>query len=120
MITNELKELVREEARNLREKATKEELAKLDFEYLWPHYTDACVYGLMTGNCHSERSIELMNQCAPVFIEAWGQDKVIKKITAADHLNEFWSPIEDYIIKDEAKNYNLILYLKGETDTLEL
>lgn len=122
MITEELKELVREEARNLREKATKEELARLDIKTLYPSSITECIYGMITGDCFSDRAVSLIRQCCSQVIEG-GSISYSEEIIGSpiDYKRiEFWSPIEKYITEDEGNNANLIAYLKGETDTLEL
>ena len=61
MISKKLKNLVKEEARNLRIHATKDERMKLDFETFDPEHSRRCIYGQMAGDCDSERAIELLN-----------------------------------------------------------
>lgn len=55
--------LVKEEANNLRINATVDEIGRLDIERLNPQSSTLCVYGQMTGDCESDRSIELINSC---------------------------------------------------------
>lgn len=114
----QLKEDVRKEADALRVHATGEERGRLDITTMRPNDTSLCYYGQMTGYCDSPRATELINKCACVFFYA-DSDK--------DNLNpiyEFkdyrWSAIEFYTGLPEANNANLIAYLKGEIDTLEL
>lgn len=127
MITEQLKELVREEARNLREKATKEELGRLDFDTLNPMSERRCIYGQVTGSCISKRAVELIQNCCNKVVSANGKGSDVSDAALDfEGLNLFnsrfsyWSPIELYIGRDGAKNANLIAYLKGEIDTLEL
>src|ERR1044072_4459641 len=68
----QLKDDVRKEAEALKVHATKEELNKLRFESLFPGFADACIYGLMTGNCFSNRAAELIYSCAVRYFENKG------------------------------------------------
>ena len=64
-----LEELVKKEADNIKLYATPEEIAKLDERFVSGTNTERCVYGLMTGDCNSERAKELIAQCVQnVFI----------------------------------------------------
>jgi hypothetical protein len=128
---DQLKEDVRKEAEALRVHATKEELGRLDFEQLQPSHEDQCIFGLMTGNCYSKRAAELINICAishfdllPDSIDEVGEFKVDKEedfiATRIHQRGTTFSAIEAYICLPEAHNENLIAFLKGETDNLEL
>jgi hypothetical protein len=131
---DQLKDDVRKEAEALRVHATKEELSKLDFENL--DYSDKkrCIYGLMTGDCFSLRSAMLIDKCACTHfdlitesvdeISAFVMDKpsdfVDKRSCGSVFSSYTFSAIEQYICLPEAKNANLIAFLRGETETLEL
>lgn len=128
----QLKEDVKKEAEALRVHATKEELGRLDFDYLDSSDRRYCIYGQMTGNCYSERSAELINICAITHFETLPdtleemvgfvaeKSKYFLDARVDPWLSSTFSAIESYICLPEAKNANLIAYLKGETDTLEL
>src|SRR5688572_25057638 len=59
---------VKEEAKKLRKLATKEELNRLDFDYLDPENNRYCVYGQMTGDCMNERADKLItSSCERVY-----------------------------------------------------
>jgi hypothetical protein len=136
---DQLKEDVRKEAEALRVHATSEERAQLNLQRLEPSHRRHCVYGMMTGDCFSGRSATLIKACTYRYfkpavisdIERHGfagvQDnangtEVIdfleERIEAIDPCH--YSAIEAYILLPEARNENLIAYLKGETETLEL
>jgi hypothetical protein len=136
MITEKLKELVRIEADNLRKHASGSELSKLDFDSLDVNNTQLCVYGQMTGFCHSPRAIELIKSSAQEFVfvnedsgfielefenfkNRWIR-KEFKSVNSVEYSERYFSPIETYIYQTDAKNKELIEYLRGETDTLEL
>lgn len=114
----QLKEDVRKEAEALKIHATVEEREKLDISKLKPNSTSFCIYGQMTGDCDSRRASHLIKNCTKIYIEAG---------SAIDHMElnavfaDFrWSPIEFYILQKEARNANLIAFLRGETETLTL
>lgn len=116
----QLKEDVRKEAEALKVHATKEELGRLDFFKLDPNSVQLCVYGQVCGACDNNRARLLMDKCAPTFFK--GIPYMVSSLDAYESseggLN--WSPIETYIYQPEAKNENLIAFLKGESETLEL
>lgn len=117
----ELIELVKIEAKNLREKATKEELDKLKISELNTIMASACIYGQMTGWCYSDRADFLIKQCTEKVYD--GQTGVNRSEEFVDMDTKrfyYWSPIEVYIAQDLPQNANLIDYLKGKTNKLEL
>jgi len=118
--TESLKQLVRDEAARLREFATVEERGRLDIKKLDWGDSKICFYGLLTGNCFSERARELLNLCAVPFSFTL-TEYIEPKHASFRHPNaRDFSPIEFYICQRYAKNAELIAYLKGETDTLDL
>lgn len=135
----QLKEDVKKEAEALRVHATKEELGRLDIKTLFPESVYKCIYGLMTGNCSSVRAATLIDSCACRFVKDAmltevandGFARIQKRINGVKvegfvkertdgPYTRHYSAIEAYILLPEAKNANLISYLRGETDTLDL
>lgn len=132
----QLKDDVRKEAEALRVHATSEELGRLSIDSLNPENMDNCIYGQITGNCHSVRAKELIKECAPKFvidrslclIKEQGVSRIQCNIQKDDinNFNEgrgwegYYTVLEAYILLPEAKNANLIAFLRGETETLEL
>lgn len=134
----QLKEDVKKEAEALRVNATAEELGRLDFNSLDPHHLNKCIYGQMTGHCNSVRGVQLIEACAIRYIKDGNLTYVardgFKRIqdlvngaTVADLyydrnnlIDVHYSAIEAYILLPEARNANLIAYLRGETDNLDL
>lgn len=129
------------EAIALKEHATKNELNKLNFDLLDANHICKCIYGQMTGDCFSHRAAQLIEKCTPRYfsVDYLTPDSNIttmKKISAAANGTEvenfekqrvnahFESPhfsaIEAYIAFKGNKNKNLIAYLKGETNDLNL
>lgn len=136
----QLKEDVKKEAEALRVHATKEERKKLQNEHFDSSTISGCIYGLMTGCCYSRRAAVLINKCCVRYftdevLPDPGEDYItmghVQKGANGNKVKDFikartnisrphYSAIEAYILLPEAKNANLIAYLKGETDTLEL
>lgn len=136
---DQLKEDVRKEAEALRVHATKEERERLDIGLLDPTLNSFCIYGLMTTHCNSDRAIELIESCACRFIktnslasieyEGFKEIQQVINGAKADNIQQsrkhfsdagHYSAIEAYILLPEANNANLISFLRGETETLEL
>lgn len=134
----DLKADVKKEAEALRVHATSEEIARLNIDKLSPEDMASCIYGQMTGDCNSFRGIDLINRCAIRYIKDGdlsyisrdGFERIQKFVNGAtvDNLYEnrhngmdaHYSAIEAYILLPEARNANLIAYLRGETETLDL
>jgi hypothetical protein len=135
----QLKEDVRKEAEALKIHATKEERRKLDCAELQPAYGSYDVYGQMTGHCYSMRAAKLIYKCSKRFfkndlltttsnyssiesiVENVAGDKVVDIIKERTRVKSpHYTAIEAYTLLPEARNDNLISYLRGETETLEL
>lgn len=135
----QLKEDVRKEAEALRVHATIEERERLNFSELKPSYVDRCIYGQMTGYCYNDRAAVLIGKCTARFFEFdviedaertgfAGVAKNANGVSVPDFEQErtgvtaesHFSAIEAYILLPEARNANLIAFLRGETETLEL
>lgn len=129
----EINALVIAEATKLKKNATLYEIANLDFSNLRTASKYNCIYGQMTGNCFSERAVELIEaSCKRVFninISERDKDKKMGKIYGKLNgkpvtRDEYWSPIEIFIDmernQNNGNNKRLIDYLKGETKKLTL
>lgn len=124
------------EAKNIRKHATKEEIGKLNIGNLQSSHPSMCVYGLLTGDCRSDRAQKLIVTCCKKFVES--DDGVLNADTfeeMQDRINgrvkdlgrdgfrfetKYFSSVEAYIMLRSARRSGLISYLKGETDKLEL
>ncbi len=119
-----LNKLVIEEAKNLKLRATPEEIGRLSRVVLNSKKVDACIYGQMTGDCFSKRATTLIIQCCERVFKTDGTRLRGKLNGSPLHMNRnhYWSPIEIFIDKVENKitrnDEALIAYLKGETETL--
>lgn len=134
----QLIEDVKKEAEALRKKATPEELSKLNFNSLDPHHLNKCIYGQMTGHCNSVRGVQLIEACAIRYIKDGdltyvardGFKRIQDRVNGATVEDLYYdrssltdvhySAIEAYILLPEARNANLIAYLRGETEILDL
>ncbi len=127
-----LRDLVIDEATNLKKHATKDELENLNFFLLDPTEKESCVYGQMTGHCENYRSKELIvSSCIRVFIP--NKKNIDDNELRAPSLNgkpkieqsrtDYYSPIEVFIWRKEnqknGNNKRLIRFLKGKTKTLK-
>lgn len=130
---------VRTEVEALKANATQEEIAKLNFETFNPMKMDRCIYGQMTGSCENKRAKELMDKaCVRVTnkdsrsFENRNFDDVVDKINGA-YEQQTWVPtgwherdygylsmVETYIFLSGSKPKNIMDYLKGNVETLEL
>jgi hypothetical protein len=128
---------VKKEARALREKLTVKEKQTLSVELLDPQRVDMCLYGQISGHCRNRRSVELITACCKRFMKNDLLDEVKHEASYIRALNavkrnvngrkshkpsslSFISSIESYIILPNARNANLIAYLKGEINDLVL
>lgn len=128
MIT--LKNLVIQEAKKLKNKATIEEKLALDAKNLWGDSNYNCLYGQMTGFCHSKRAISLINLCCERVYKAiptngeYLKNVVLngkpKRIKNRSSVLSFWSPIEVWLYRNpsEEKKQALVDYLQGKTNKL--
>lgn len=135
----QLKEDVKKEAQALRVHATQEERERLSMESFSPSFAENCIYGLLTGKCWSPRAAELIELCAIRYFNPdavnktleCGIDGIVQTVdgsTVKDfisirtmHISKApFSAIEVYILLPDANDANLIAYLKGETDTIDL
>lgn len=133
---DDLKADVTKEVTALKTHATKNELHKLSAALLDPSDVFNCYYGLMTDCCHSERAVELIKICAIRYVvdctltstTAEGFQRISEHVCtkgmddfeSGRGFSGYYSALEAYALLKDAKNENIIAYLKGETDILEL
>lgn len=127
---------VAKEAKALKKNATKDELENLSINLLNPLSFNSCIYGQMTGYCNSTRALTLIQGCCPRFFTTdninQGMSMTgVKKAVNGKKVGEFkngrnryymshFSAIETYILTKDAKNANLIAFLRDETKELNL
>ena len=101
------------EVEHLKKTATQKEIGRLDFSTLDATNYQLCIYGQMTGDCHSDRAVELANKKYEGISKDGGSftewNNSIYSAASKDI-----SPLEVYITLKGAKNKSLIAYLKGE------
>jgi hypothetical protein len=116
---------VRHEIEMLKTHTTDAEKSKLNIKDLVPRYRYSCIYGLISGDCNSKRAFELIDLCcirivnnneSNILRDFNGYDKTVfqKGRRFFDHL----SILEAYMMIYEAKNENILAYIKGETSKL--
>lgn len=128
--------LVKEEAKFLKENLTRQEKSNINYDYLNPDRPTRCIYGLATGNCNSKRAVRLMRKgCSRVFsyknITTGYLDNCTLNGSPKGHKRQFitkkgyegfWSPIEVFIYKTkrESNKVNLVNYITDVTNKLTL
>lgn len=136
------------EAIALREYATAEEREKLNFRNLNAGLSMLCVYGQMTGHCHSERAGELIQLCTPRYFKVYALSSMnpsVERIVShanGEHVKDFlkerasqiddtmhrmpelhFSAIEAFISLEPLypkQVKSLVKYLRGESDDLNV
>jgi hypothetical protein len=129
------------EAIALRTHATQQERNKLCIQLLNPRSQTNCIFGLMTGDCDSTRALELIQKCASRYvvdcnftaIKFDGFNRIKEHINGryVENLSEkrhnrfsnadaYYATIEAYILLPKAKNENLIAYLRGDIEELDI
>jgi len=131
---------VMHEINMLKKHATKEEKENLDFLEFNPLYPTRCIYGQLTGNCANKRAKDLMDKsCIRVMSLEDGVDELrnktfnkIKNKINGKYTQQTWedvadsrfyshlSSLEGYIALKNAKNEQILQYIKGEIDTIKL
>jgi hypothetical protein len=120
MITEGLIKLVKAEATALMIYATEDERSKIQINRFDPIDWRRCIYGLMTNCCDSYRAVRLLDLCTQPFSRSATKRIDPLDFVFANGMNRDFSPIEFYINQEGAKNANLINYLNGTLDTLDL
>lgn len=111
MTLETLRQLAYEELKNLKEKATPEEIDKLDIELLDVERARECIYGLMTGRCDSERAKELTPKTFPI-ISTLEEVELYNHPFCSD--DEYLTPLEIYLfLTDRTEHESIIKYLKS-------
>lgn len=122
MITDRLKELVKIEADGIKIYANDAEINKLDFSELDPSEEKFCIYGQMTGSCYSHRAADIISKITKPFSHLIDNFKPAREVLFDEKLpfRCDFTPIEFYIFQKDAKNENIINYIKGKSEILEL
>ena len=121
-------DLVKKEAKNLKKKATKDEIRRLGGRLISQN-RHLCIYGKMTSDCFSPRAHQLIKSCAQRVYTKDGFGICESTLNGkpqldndGDRKDSWFSPIECFIDFHENKtngnNKMLISYLKGDRKTL--
>jgi len=113
----DLKQLVIEEATNIKLYATEKEIDNLDIGTFDAENGNRCIYGQMVGNCFSYEANLLLNKCTKPYSR---ELHVVTSPINDEFINnrsEF-SPIEYYILQPKSKNKTLIDFIKGDIQEL--
>lgn len=134
---------VRHEIEMLREHTTEAEKSKLDFHLFNPHFKSKCIYGQLTGSCESVRAKELMDKCCikvmnlkeSYFLAYSPSVDDERFVINGKYDGQTWgnyfdglfirsysymSALEAYIFTDNCDAKDVMDYIKGEIDNLEL
>lgn len=116
--------LVQNELDTIKAKATKEEIEQLSmsrFDYSKP---EKCIYGLMTGNCYSDRAKELYpKQYSNIEIHPYNGENYFpfKKQSYSKKGDVKFTPLEKYLYMVNAPQHEKIIqYLRNEIETIKL
>jgi hypothetical protein len=128
-----LVKLMLEEVNNLKKYASEFELDQLHAGIIIiPMDARMCIYGHMTGNCESERAIELINQCCSerisnisffkkeyIDLEDFTKNERQDNRSVRKSDNYRFSPLESFLwYATEEEIVSVIHYLNGQSDKL--
>lgn len=145
-ISKKLIKAVEKEAKAIRKHATKEEIANLKIKDLDGDRFDGCVYGLLTGDCRSERAKDLISSCAPFTVrllnhgngsnpaiprseearaEVIGSEEIDPSLICEVPERNFgliycFSPIEMALWKSKETGVKIINIIKGKSETFDI
>jgi hypothetical protein len=104
----ELEKLALDECKLIVDYFTSEEINKLKFHSINPEYTSTCIYGVMTGDCNTEKVYKFVQKLDTVIIEENFTEDVFN-LNIRSHY--YLTPLEHFILQDtlieEYKNRNL-------------
>lgn len=119
-----LKQQARQEIENIKEFATAEELKRLNFYTFRPRSGTKCIYAQMTGSCISDRAEYLIEKCAEgmAINSIHDLEPLIntRKPRKCGFPNVGFTKLEWWIVNRPEKNEEILKFLKGEQETLEL
>lgn len=125
MDVNHFLRLVREELDRIKSNATAEEIGRLDFSTLDHESKSSCIYGQMTGNCHSDRAFEIMDKSLISLNTELPKDDLKLNHFGPNNLlsNKYprFTYLEQYLFwSSSSTDEKIISYLKGEIDDIVL
>lgn len=108
------------EANNIRHHASKKEKDKLLLNILKPSSRTNCIYSLMCEHYISKRCIELLNSCCEPYSSNYMEYNKPKNKSFTQDIDRDYSAIEFYSSQKGANNKDLIEYIKGNINSIEL
>lgn len=119
--------LVKEEAERAKATATKQEKSYLDYDRLGVQSYLSCLRGQMTGHADSVRADEILPRWMSANFPTRIMDTNKNQGSVFFHELRFgeqhhtlrWNPLELYVTLQNAKNRELVGYLKGERRSFE-
>jgi hypothetical protein len=108
---------VKTELDNIKANATKEEIGRLNIESFNVNSPTRCIYGLMTGECFSNRAKEL----SPKIYDNVGWGNSFTQQSFIKNKMECFTALEKYLYMVKAPTHaKIIEYLKGTINVLVL
>ena len=104
---------VRKEILTIKKLATDEEKSRLDIKKFSPDFIHTCLYGLMTGHCHSARAKELYAKSLFFIAQEYHAEDI------ARNQGTTYTALEQYIMYVGAKTHRSIIdFIKGDEPEL--
>lgn len=123
----ELIKLVKSEAELLKIHATISEKKRLKYTRIVPMLSHRCIYGLLTGDCFSQRATDLLKLCAvPYSSKVRSSHHSFYLIDTNEKFMDgefrWFSPIEFGIVefKEQGWARKIVDFILGKSDQLEL
>lgn len=124
--TPEIREAITKEADALKSHLTTAEKTNLDHKTFDPTVSHGCVYGQVTGGCHSTRAKHLLQKCAvpyshkideyvPAEENSHFEDRKLFKMG----IDDTYSHLEFAMFNDAELREEVISYLKSEVPSLD-
>lgn len=109
--------LVQKELDTIKTNATQEEIDSLNLKEFNHTLPDLCIYGQMTGNCDSDRAKELY----PKTFDYVADNEYTPFSKQTFKKGNEYTPLEKYLyMVHEPKHKEIIMYLKGQINTIKL
>lgn len=120
MKKQEFLKLVHDEIETIKKRATKKEIAKLDFSTFDHESGNNCIYGQIAGDCSSVRAKRIMKKSFRRLVAAYrvGYNDPLFSQQSFEK-GRFFTALEKYLFLKESKpkHKKIIKYLKGLTKT---
>lgn len=115
---------VQAELDTIKTRATKKEIARLNFDNFNHESIRGCIYGQMTGGCNSERALQLQGKKYDEIKmdgELFSKEEPISFSKQDFKKGDYFTSLEKYLYMVEAPQHDKVIqYLKGEVSTIKL